>query len=134
MTTPSTHPIIEVAVGILLRSDGSLLFAQRPTGKTYMGYWEFPGGKLEANESVEQALKRELYEELGISIEQYQRWRTLEHHYAHAHVRLYFCKVTRWQGEPQGLERQNICWQKPPITLQPLLPATFPVLEWLVTA
>jgi 8-oxo-dGTP diphosphatase len=55
-------------VGILLRADGSFLLTTRPPGKVYAGYWEFPGGKLEAGETVEQALRRELIEELGVTI------------------------------------------------------------------
>ena len=62
------HPV-DVAVGILVRSDGRFLLTTRPQGKVYAGYWEFPGGKLEAGESVQQALVRELSEELGISLQ-----------------------------------------------------------------
>ncbi|MEG0047363.1 MAG: NUDIX domain-containing protein, partial [Comamonas sp.] len=59
----------DVAVGVLLReSDGALLITSRPAGKPYAGYWEFPGGKLEEGETVEQALRRELIEELGVTI------------------------------------------------------------------
>ncbi len=126
-----THSsITDVAVGVLIGASGILL-AQRPTGKTYEGYWEFPGGKLEPGESVEAALARELYEELGITVQNCQRWKVLEHHYAHAHVRLFFCKVTAWQGEPASREGQALAWQTLPVTVAPLLPATFPVLEWL---
>ena len=63
-------PITEVAVGVLIRADGALLFTSRPPGKPYPGFWEFPGGKLEAGESVAAALARELHEELGIRIEE----------------------------------------------------------------
>ena len=90
----------EVAVGVLMQPDGRYLLAQRPEGKPYEGYWEFPGGKMEAGESVEAALARELHEELGIDVTACERWRTLEHDYPHAYVRLYFCKVTHWSGEP----------------------------------
>ncbi len=126
----SHHAITDVAVGVLI-SEAGILLGQRPTGKTYEGYWEFPGGKLESGESVEVALARELHEELGITVQNCQRWKVLEHHYAHAHVRLFFCKVTAWQGEPTGREGQALAWQKLPVTVTPLLPATFPVLEWL---
>src|SRR3546814_368024 len=63
--TMADRPYTEVAVGILVRADGALLLSSRPAGKPYAGYWEFPGGKLEAGETVEQALRRELEEELG---------------------------------------------------------------------
>ncbi|VTU14615.1 8-oxo-dGTP diphosphatase [Variovorax sp. SRS16] len=67
--TTSSRKHTEVAVGILIRSDDdALLLSTRPEGKPYAGYWEFPGGKLEAGETVEQALRRELHEELGITI------------------------------------------------------------------
>ncbi|MEI7495819.1 MAG: NUDIX domain-containing protein, partial [Betaproteobacteria bacterium] len=60
---------MQVAVGVLIRSDDSFLLTSRPEGKAYAGYWEFPGGKLEVGETVAQALKRELQEEIGITIE-----------------------------------------------------------------
>jgi 8-oxo-dGTP diphosphatase len=60
--------IVDVAVGVLIRPDGDFLLTSRPQGKVYAGYWEFPGGKLEAGETVEQALRRELVEEIGITI------------------------------------------------------------------
>jgi 8-oxo-dGTP diphosphatase len=125
------RPVTEVAVGVLLRPDGCFLLAQRPIGKPYEGYWEFPGGKLEAGESVEAALARELNEELGIRAQAIARWRVLEHDYPHAYVRLFFCKVTAWDGEPVGREGQAFAWQSSSTTLSPLLPATLPVLQWL---
>lgn len=128
---PKARPVTEVAVGVLVQPDGRYLLAQRPEGKPYAGYWEFPGGKLEAGESVEAALARELHEELGISVTASHLWHTLEHDYPHAYVRLYFCKVTGWSGEPHGREGQAFVWQSLPATVEPLLPATIPVLEWL---
>ncbi len=122
---------IQVAVGILIRPDGYFLMAQRPEGKTYAGYWEFPGGKLEADESVAQALERELDEELGIRIQDCTPWQVLEYDYPHAYVQLHFCKVSQWYGEPRGCEGQILSWQRVPVTVQPLLPATLPVLKWL---
>ena len=59
---------VDVAVGVLIDADGRFLLTSRPEGKVYAGYWEFPGGKLEAGEAVEAALARELHEELGITI------------------------------------------------------------------
>lgn len=121
----------EVAVGILIRSDGALLFTSRPEGKPYAGYWEFPGGKLEAGESIPQALARELEEELGIRITQAHPWRKTEHHYEHASVRLHWCKVLQWQGDLQMREGQNASWQHLPAQLKPILPGAWPVLDWL---
>ncbi|BBO59099.1 NUDIX domain-containing protein [Mycoavidus sp. B2-EB] len=128
---PQERPVTQVAVGVLMRDDGSFLLAQRPAGKPYEGYWEFPGGKLEEHESVEAALARELHEELGVTLETCQRWRVLEHDYPHAYVRLFFCKVTAWRGEPTGREGQALAWQTIPVEVAPVLPATVPVLDWL---
>ncbi|MEX3527043.1 MAG: NUDIX domain-containing protein [Burkholderia sp.] len=123
--------VTEVAVGALVQPDGRYLLAQRPAGKPYEGYWEFPGGKLEPGESVEAALSRELHEELGIHVTVCHRWHTLEHDYPHAYVRLFFCKVTGWDGEPHSREGQAFVWQQLPVEVDPLLPAALPVLELL---
>ncbi len=129
MTRERKHT--EVAVGILLRGDGALLLSTRPAGKPYAGYWEFPGGKLEAGESVEQALRRELIEELGITIGPVQAWKVTEHDYPHALVRLHWCKVRQWQGEFEMREGQAMSWQHFPLQVSPVLPGAYPVLEWL---
>jgi len=121
----------EVAVGILLRADGALLLSTRPEGKAYAGYWEFPGGKIEAGETVEQALRRELVEELGIEIGAAQAWKTTEHDYPHALVRLHWCKVTQWSGAFEMREGQRMCWQQLPLDVTPVLPGAMPVLAWL---
>ena len=121
----------EVAVGILLRGDGALLLATRPPGKPYAGYWEFPGGKIEAGETVEQALRRELHEELGITIGPASVWRVTEHDYPHALVRLHWCKVYRWSGDFEMREGQTMAWQHFPLQVSPVLPGAYPVLDWL---
>ena len=121
----------EVAVGILLRADGALLLSTRPPGKAYEGYWEFPGGKIEAGESVEQALRRELIEELGITIGPAQAWKVTEHNYPHALVRLHWCKVDQWTGEFEMREGQSMAWQHWPLDVRPILPGALPVLQWL---
>lgn len=90
--TGQPRKVTEVAVGVMIQSDGRFLLAQRPAGKPYEGYWEFPGGKLEAGETVEAALARELHEELGLDVTQCARWRVLEHDYPHAYVRLHFAR------------------------------------------
>ncbi len=129
--TAAPRKVTEVAVGVLVQPDGRFLLAQRPGGKPYEGYWEFPGGKLEPGETVEAALARELHEELGLDITECVRWHVLEHDYPHAYVRLHFCKVTAWRGDPVGREGQAFSWQTVPVTVEPLLPATIPVVEWL---
>ena len=122
---------VDVAVGILINAEQQFLLTSRPPGKVYEGYWEFPGGKLEANETVAQALARELEEEIGLKIEDVQLWRQQLVDYPHALVRLNFCKVTRWQGDLQMREGQNFAWQSLPVQVVPVLPGTIPVLTWL---
>ena len=127
--TAQAAPIV-VAVGILLKPNGDVLMACRPEGKPYAGYWEFPGGKVEAGESVIDALKREFEEEIGVRIVSAEPWCGVEHVYAHAHVRLHFYISRHWQGEPQSLEGQALAWQGS-VVVTPVLPATIPLLEWL---
>ena len=125
------RPVVDVAVGVLIRPNGDFLLTSRPAGKVYAGYWEFPGGKLEPGETVLQALQRELQEELGITTLQAAVWRTELVDYPHALVRLNFCKVSRWQGELQMREAQQCEWQRLPVQVKPVLPGTVPVLAWL---
>jgi len=129
----ATRAVVDVAVGVLLRSDGDFLLTTRPAGKVYAGYWEFPGGKLEAGETVAQALARELHEELGIEVDAsaVQPWREQLVDYPHALVRLHFCKLRTWRGELQMREGQRFDWQRLPVQLSPLLPGALPVLQWL---
>jgi len=124
--------IVDVAAAVIERPDGSFLLAQRPAGKVYAGWWEFPGGKVEPGEAPEHALSRELHEELGIEVQTAYPWITRVHVYEHATVRLNFFRVTRWQGEPQPRERQRFLWQRidAPIA-DPMLPANAPVLASL---
>ena len=129
----SDRAVVDVAVGILLQPDGTFLLTSRPAGKVYAGYWEFPGGKLEAGESVAQALSRELSEELGLQVGVFdvQVWKQQLVDYPHALVRLNFCKIFKWQGQLQMREQQEAAWQTLPTTVQPVLPGTVPVLAWL---
>ncbi|MCX2863388.1 NUDIX domain-containing protein [Paucibacter sp. PLA-PC-4] len=132
--SPQRQPV-DVAVGVLVERDaagreGRFLLTSRPEGKVYAGYWEFPGGKLETGESVEQALKRELHEELGITIGSAHPWKIELMDYPHARVRLHFCKVFDWSGEFEMREQQEMSWQGLPVQMQPVLPGTIPVLQW----
>ncbi|MDP1679007.1 MAG: Nudix family hydrolase [Candidatus Nitrotoga sp.] len=143
--------VIEVAVGVLLRevngeadastvnrtlrgrcTYGSFLLAQRPEGKSYAGFWEFPGGKVEEDETLLHALERELHEELGIKIATAYPWLTRLHIYTHATVKLNFFRITVWQGELHGKENQQLSWQTPSnLTISPVLPANIFVLRAL---
>ena len=122
---------VDVAVGVLIKPNGDFLLTSRPPGKVYEGYWEFPGGKLEAGETVEQALRRELIEEIGITISAAILWKVELVDYPHALVRLHFCKVFDWSGELHMHEGQSFAWQSLPTTVSPVLPGTIPVLDWL---
>ncbi len=121
---------INVAVGILMKPNGDVLLGQRPEGKPYAGYWEFPGGKVEEGEDILDALKREFMEELGVQIVSAQPWCGVEYIYPHAHVRLHFYISREWTGEPQSLEGQAFAWQGA-VAVEPLLPATIPLIEFI---
>ncbi|MEK6244885.1 MAG: Nudix family hydrolase [Pseudomonadota bacterium] len=124
--------VVEVAAAVIERPDGSFLLAQRPAGKVYAGWWEFPGGKMEAGEPAEAALARELHEELGIEVRTAYPWITRLHVYAHATVRLKFFRVVEWRGEPHPREKQAFVWQRIDAPMaSPMLPANAPVLASL---
>jgi 8-oxo-dGTP diphosphatase len=128
------RPVVEVAAGILLDGQGRYLLGQRPAGKPYAGYWEVPGGKIEAGESVFDALKRELQEELGIHIQSSEALTILEHDYPHAYVRLHVSIIRAWSGSPSGCEGQALSWQvisELGPNVKPLLPAAWPMLDQL---
>jgi 8-oxo-dGTP diphosphatase len=127
----STTPV-EVVAAVIERPDGSFLLAQRPAGKVYAGYWEFPGGKVEPGEPLSVALQRELHEELGIDVEIAHPWIVQNYTYSHATVRLNFFRVRAWHGEPRGKEQQQLAWQHASaVDVAPLLPANAPVLRAL---
>lgn len=128
--------ITDVAVAVFLRTDGSFLLSSRPAGKPYAGYWEFPGGKIEAGESVREALRRELIEELNVAIEEATPWFTFLMHYEHASVRLHTWRVTRWRDVDAkgmcGLEGQQFAWQTMrDLTVAPTLPGCGPIFRAL---
>ena len=124
--------VVEVAAAVIERADGAVLLAQRPVGKVYAGYWEFPGGKVEAGEPVADALARELREELGIEVERAYPWITRVFTYPHATVRLRFFRVLSFKNQPHPREDQAIAWQHLDAPMvQPMLPANAPVLASL---
>ncbi len=123
---------VEVAAAVLINGSGEFLLAQRPAGKVYAGYWEFPGGKVEPGESAAAALTRELREELGVEVDTAYPWFTRDFDYAHAAVRLRFFRVYDWRGELQGREQQQFAWQRVgAIGVAPVLPANGPILRAL---
>ena len=123
---------VQVVAAVIERPDGSFLLAQRPAGKVYAGWWEFPGGKVEEGEPNELALARELHEELGIDVRRAYPWITRVHIYEHATVMLHFFRVVEWSGEPKSREGQAFVWQRPDAPIvEPMLPAIGPVLASL---
>ena len=124
--------ITRVSAAVLVRPDGRVLLAQRPQGKPYEGYWEFPGGKLESGETPRHALDRELHEELGIVVTRASPWLVQEFAYPHAHVELNFFRVFAWEGELTSRDGQAFEWQVPGrYTVAPLLPANTRILAAL---
>lgn len=132
MVGMSQSKIVDVAAAVLQRPDGSFLLAQRPAGKIWAGYWEFPGGKLEQGESARDALMRELREELGVEVHNAYPWLMRVFTYPHATVRLHFFRVTAWSGELHPHEGQQFSWQSPTsVLVAPILPANAPILRAL---
>lgn len=128
--------VINVALGILIRNNPSeFLLTSRPLGKTLAGYWEFPGGKIEDDETPLDALKRELKEEINISIDEASSsyLGQITHKYPHGVVYLDIILVTKWGGEIEAQELQHTSWQylADEITVTPLLPTTQLVLDML---
>lgn len=124
--------LTEVAAAVILRADGSFLLGQRAADTFYPGYWEFPGGKVEAGETPLAALIRELHEELEIEVLQATPWIVREHIYEHAHVRLHFFRVIQWRGELRDHVHAALAWQQADaLAVSPMLPANAPVLAAL---
>ncbi|WP_018610746.1 Nudix family hydrolase [Uliginosibacterium gangwonense] len=124
--------IVHVAAAVITRPDGTFLLGQRAPDTFYPGYWEFPGGKVEAGETPRDALIRELEEELGITVDAAWPWLTREHEYEHAHVSLHFFEVPQWRGEPRDHVHSALIWQQAGASsVSPMLPANGPILKAL---
>lgn len=122
----------QVVAAVIERADGCFLLAQRPAGKVYAGYWEFPGGKVEPGETEHAALVREIREELGIEVRNAFPWIVRHHEYEHASVRIRFFRVTDWAGPPRALDGQCFEFQRVGHeSVGPMLPANGPVLTAL---
>ena len=125
-------PTIRVAAAVLHDAEGRILVGQRPAGKTLAGLWEFPGGKLEPGEAAEAALRRELFEELGIRVQSCRPLMQLQYEYPERYVELLVWTVEHFDGEARGLEGQALRW----VSVQELrtlavLPADLPIIEYL---
>lgn len=127
-----TSGVTDVAVAVLRKPDGQFLLGQRPRDKSWAGWWEFPGGKIEPGESALQGLQRELQEELGISSVVATPWLVRRFTYPEGTVNLRFFTVRHWSGEPRGREGQALTWQRPAqLSVGPVLPANEPILKAL---
>ncbi len=120
---------IQVVAAILKDAQGRVLINQRPAGKPWAGYWEFPGGKIEAGETPLAALKRELHEELGLTVHEAESWIHLSHDYPEYRVELDVWRVQHCSGEVQAREHQSLAWVKPDeLSGWKLLPADGPIV------
>ncbi|HWW19909.1 MAG TPA: 8-oxo-dGTP diphosphatase MutT [Steroidobacteraceae bacterium] len=123
---------VRVVAGVLRDSHGRVLIAQRPEGKHMAGFWEFPGGKIAPGESGEQALARELTEELGVSLRRCHPLLQLRHDYADRVVELDVFVVDDYRGEPTSREAQALKWVRASeLAGEPLLPADRPIIDAL---
>ena len=109
---PNTAPdsAVHVAVGVIVDTEKRILISRRPDHTHLGGLWEFPGGKVEAGESLTQALDRELFEELGLRVEHCEPLMEIHHDYPDKSVFLDIWWVNGFSGEPEGREGQLIRW------------------------
>lgn len=118
--SPLPHKIIGVA--IIWNQAGQILIDRRLPGGSSGGLWEFPGGKLEPGETIEECITREIKEELAIEIAIEQHFRTIDHTYKESRVTLYFYHCRYLRGTPQALESEEIRW----VTLAEMEQFSFP--------
>lgn len=125
--------IVHVAVGVIINAQKQVLVALRPLDRHQGGLWEFPGGKVEANESIPQALARELHEEIGINIQQAEPLKQIFFEYPDKKVLLDVWLILDYQGEPFGHEGQAIKWvNAQELSLLPLPAANYPIVEAVI--
>lgn len=129
-----TGAVTEVVLAILFDREGNFLMNSRPEGKVYAGYWEFPGGKVEPGESFEEAIRREMDEELGVQLGSCQFFYTETAVYPHATVCLHFCACREWKGTLRSKESQEFDFFNLKKLPAPILPATEKILDSLIKA
>lgn len=123
--------VTPVVCAILIDQEGKCLLSSRPDGKVYAGWWEFPGGKMEAGETVEETIEREMREELGLVVKEVAPWVTLTHVYPHATVKLHFVRAWHWEGVPRSMEHQQFGFFAVDQWPSPVLEASQPIAKWL---
>ena len=126
--------LLLVAACALVDGDGRVLICQRPQGKALAGLWEFPGGKIEAGETPEAALIRELKEELDIEVKQacLAPFVFASHAYDHGHLLMPLFLCRRWDGFVRAIEHQALAWVKPhDMAAYPMPPADEPLVAYL---
>jgi len=125
-------PSINVAAGVLADDLGRVLITQRPAGAHLAGWWEFPGGKINASESAYEGLVRELAEEIGVTVHAARELLTYTHEYPERFVTLHVFNVTNYSGRPTGVEGQALQWESVASLMQVgLLPADLPIVDAL---
>lgn len=122
--------LIHVAAGAILNSSNEVLVALRPKHKHQGGLWEFPGGKVEPGESVQDALARELREEIDLTVLACEPLLVSEHDYGDKHVKLDVWLVTRHEGQARGLEGQQVAW----VAISDLSSLEFPAANLSIVA
>lgn len=113
MFPAAPKPPLRVVCAVIQHKDGRILIARRLPHQPLGGLWEFPGGKLELGESEQEALERELEEELGLVPTRAEHWMDVRHHYPDKEVVLHVWRVTGWRGEPEGRLGQPLTWSEP---------------------
>lgn len=132
-----TQKIVHVAAVALIDPEGRVLLAQRPPGKAMAGMWEFPGGKVEPGETPELCIRREMREELGIELCEncFAPLTFVSHSYEDFHLVMMLYVARRWEGIPQPLEGQQLCWRRPlDMRDMPMPPADLPLVAALIDA
>lgn len=123
--------VLEVAVAVVRNAQGHVLLAERTPRQISAGFWELPGGKIDAGETPLAAARRELLEEVGLRADALSPWCEYEHRFPTRRLRLHFFEVTRWHGEARGREGQRVAWADPRHPPLPLLPSNVRVLAQL---